>query len=60
MLLKILIVKKLLELFMKKNCKRLKFRIEKVIKRKGNKLYVKWEDYDNSLNRWIDKIDIVK
>ena len=45
---------------MKKNCKRLKFRIEKVIKRKGNKLYVKWEDYDNSLNRWIDKIDIVK
>ena len=26
------------------------FRIEKVIKRKGNKLYVKWKDYDHSFN----------
>ena len=34
------------------------FRIEKVIKRKG-KLYVKWKDYDNSFNSWIDKKDIV-
>ena len=24
------------------------FRIEKVIKRKGNKLYVKWQGYNNS------------
>ena len=24
------------------------FRIEKVIKRKGNKLYVKWEGYNNA------------
>ena len=24
------------------------FRIEKVIKRKGNKLYVKWKTYDSS------------
>ena len=31
------------------------FRIEKVIKRKGNKLYVKWKGYDNSLSSWIDK-----
>ena len=31
------------------------FRIEKVIKRKGNKLYVKWKGYDNSFNSWIDK-----
>ena len=31
------------------------FRIEKVIKRKGDKLYVKWKDYDSSFNRWIDK-----
>ena len=30
------------------------FRIEKVIKRKGNKLYVKWKGYDNSFNSWID------
>ena len=36
-----------------------KFRIEKVIKRKGNKLYVKWKGYDNSFNSWIDKKDIV-
>ena len=27
-----------------------KFRIEKVIKRKGDKLYVKWKGYDNSFN----------
>ena len=27
------------------------FRIEKVIKRKGNKLYVKWKGYDNTFNR---------
>ena len=33
------------------------FRIEKVIKKKGDKLYVKWKDYDNSLNSWIDKKD---
>ena len=26
------------------------FRIEKVIRRKGNKLYVKWKGYDNSFN----------
>ena len=35
------------------------FRIEKVIKRKGDKLYVKWKDYDNSFNSWIDKKDLV-
>ena len=31
------------------------FRIEKVIKRKGDKLHVKWKGYDNSFNSWIDK-----
>ena len=31
------------------------FRIEKVIRRKGDKLYVKWRGYDNSFNSWIDK-----
>ena len=31
------------------------FRIEKVLRRKGNKLYVKWKGYDNSFNSWIDK-----
>ena len=29
------------------------FRIEKIIKRKGNKLYVKWKGYDNPLNSYI-------
>ena len=35
-------------------------RIEKVIKRKGNKLYVKWKGYNNSFNSWIDKKDLIK
>ena len=35
------------------------FRIEKVIKRKGDKIYVKWKGYDNSFNSWIDKKDLV-
>ena len=35
------------------------FRIEKAIKRKGDKLYVKWKEYDNSFNNWIDRKDIV-
>ena len=35
------------------------FRIEKVLKKKGDKLYVKWKGYDNSFNGWIDKKDIV-
>ena len=35
------------------------FRIEKLIKRKRNKLYVKLKGYDNSSNSWIDKKGIV-
>ena len=35
------------------------FRIEKVIKRKGYKLYVKWKGCNNSFNSWIDKKNIV-
>ena len=35
------------------------FRIEKVIRRKGDKLYVKWKGYDNSFNSWIDKASLV-
>ena len=35
------------------------FRIEKVIRKKGNKLYVKWKGYDNSFNSWIDKKDLI-
>ena len=32
-------------------------RVEKVINRKDNQLYVKWKCYDNSFNSWIDKKD---
>ena len=35
------------------------FRVEKVIKRKCDKLYIKWKCYDSSFNSWIDKKDIV-
>ena len=35
------------------------FKIEKVLKKKGDKLYVKWKGYDNSFNSLIDKKDIV-
>ena len=34
-------------------------RIEKVISRKGDQSYVKWKGYDNRLNNWIDKKDLV-
>ena len=36
-----------------------KFRIEKVLKRKGDKFYVKWKGYDNRFNSWIDKKDLI-
>ena len=35
------------------------FRIEKVLKKKGDKLYIKWKGYYSSFNGWIDKKDIV-
>ena len=36
------------------------FKIEKVIKKKGDKLYLKWKGYNNSSNSWIDKKDLIK
>ena len=65
MLLMILMVKKLLEPFMKKRIAKNKsvqkneFRIEQVIKRKGDRLYAKWKGYNNSFNSWVDKKGIV-
>ena len=44
---------------LQKNCKKKnqkEFRVDKVIKKKGDKLYVRWKGYDNSFNSWIDKI----
>ena len=35
------------------------FTIQKVLKRKGDKLYVKWTGYNNSFNSWINKKDIL-
>ena len=35
------------------------YRIEKGLKRKDDKLYVKWKGYNNSFNSWINKKDIV-
>ena len=42
---------------MKKNYKRQSTRMQdrKVIKKKDDKLYVKWKGYDSSFNSWIDK-----
>ena len=34
------------------------FRTEKALKKKGDKLYVKWKGYENSFNSWIDKKDL--
>ena len=34
------------------------FRIEKVIKKKGDTLYVKWKGYNSLFNSWIDKKDL--
>ena len=34
------------------------FIIEKVLKRKGDKLYVKWKGHNNRSNGWIDKKDL--
>ena len=35
------------------------FRIEKVLKRKGDKSYVKWKGHDNRFNSWINKKDLI-
>ena len=58
MLLTILMKKKKIGTFDEKELQKTnqqEFRIEKVIKRKGDKLYVKWKGYDNSFNSWINK-----
>ena len=58
MLLVTFAVMKLLEHFTKKkfqNTNQKVFRVEKIIKRKGDKLYIKWEGYNSSLNSWTEK-----
>ena len=34
--------------------------IEKIIKTKNDKLFVKWRGYNNSFNSWINKKDVIK
>ena len=36
-----------------------KFRIEKVLKRKGDKIFAQWKGYDSRFNSWIDKKDLI-
>ena len=35
------------------------FRIEKVVKKKGDKSYVKWKGYNCSFDSWIDKKGLI-
>ena len=61
-LLVILMAKKLLALFYEKELQstyQQEYRIERVIKKKGDELYVKWKGYNNSFDSWIDKKDII-
>ena len=34
--------------------------IEKIIRKNKNKHFVKWRNYSNDFNSWIDKEDIIK
>ena len=34
--------------------------IEKILKTKGNQIYVKWRGYSNNFNSWIDKNSVTK
>ena len=36
------------------------FRIEKILKTKVNKIYVKWKGYNKSFNTWTDEKDLIK
>ena len=56
-----LLVNFLLEVFKKELQKtnQGKFRIEKVLKRKGDTLYVKWKGYDSRFNKWINNEDLI-
>ena len=44
----------------KKKTNQKEFRIEIVIKREGNKLYVKWKGYNNFLIAGLIKKDLIK
>ena len=55
-------VKEIIVTFYKKELQKTnqkEFRIEKVLRKKGDKLYVKWKGYNNSFKSWIQKKDLV-
>jgi hypothetical protein len=33
--------------------------VEKVLRKKGDKVYVKWRGFDSSHNSWVNKDDVV-
>ena len=43
----------------KKKINQKELRIEKIIKRKSDKMYVTWKEYHSFFNSWIDKKDVV-
>ena len=45
---------------MKKNYKRQIKKNSELIRRKGDKVYVKWKGYNNSFNSWINKASLVQ
>ena len=34
--------------------------IKKIIRKNKNKYFVKWRNYSNNFNSWIDKDDVIK
>ena len=36
-----------------------RFTVLKIIKRKDDKMYVKWKGFENPFNSWVDKKDII-
>ena len=36
------------------------YTIEKILKTKNNRIFVKWRGYDNSINSWINKNTLTK
>jgi len=36
------------------------YRIEKIIRKRGNMSLVKWVGYDNSFNSWVENKDLIK
>ena len=56
-------VKEIVGTFYKKELQKAnqkELRVEKVIKRKGDKLYIKWKGCNSSFNSWINKKDLIQ